>query len=122
MSAVVVPHHLRDENFWIWFQLIYRFNVFFLDNLSGGSGVPAKRLWVCILITTDFRQPTKTNGGERGVIRGAPAMVLGKYGKGIVLAISVLAKSSIKANVCPPPKTTPPNQRNSFADEREQQR
>ena len=64
----------------------------------------------------------KTNGGERGVIRGAPAMVLGKYGKGIRRLFSVLAKSSIKANVCPPPKTTPPNQRNSFADEREQQR
>lgn len=43
-----------------------------------------------------FRDEIVAPGGERGVMTGAPAMVLGKYGKGLVLGIS------------PHPEQTPP--------------
>lgn len=35
-----------------------------------------------------FRSEVVADGGERGVMRGAPAIVLSRYGRGIVLAIS----------------------------------
>jgi glutamine amidotransferase-like uncharacterized protein len=35
-----------------------------------------------------YRSEVVARGGERGVMLGAPAMVLGRYGKGVVLAIS----------------------------------
>ncbi|MBX9722390.1 MAG: hypothetical protein K2X81_13395, partial [Candidatus Obscuribacterales bacterium] len=35
-----------------------------------------------------FRSEVVGDGGERGVMRGAPSMILGKYGRGVVLILS----------------------------------
>ncbi|MBX9694563.1 MAG: hypothetical protein K2Z81_19405, partial [Cyanobacteria bacterium] len=35
-----------------------------------------------------YRSEVVANGGERGVMLGAPSMILGRYGRGLVLAIS----------------------------------